>query len=103
MEAGDSFFDDNLSDYSDDFEDDESSVRAHHQVPPPPIPPLDVHSTSTPRRVNQHHERSFAERANRTDPIFRKAKSQYLSGRKGTKMNRSSVKGEVLLQSCTRT
>lgn len=91
MEAGDSFYDDNLSDYSDDFEDDESAVKANQ----PPVPSLDFHSTSTPRRTNQYHESSFTARANKTEPIFRKAKSQYMSGRKGSKMNRSSVKGTV--------
>ena len=86
MEAGDSFFDEQLSDYSDDFEDDDSAAKINQ-----PPPPLELKSTSTPRRAKQ--DSSFTQRANRTDPVFRKAKSQYMSGRLGSKMSRSLIKG----------
>lgn len=95
MEAGGSFFDEHLSDYSDDFEENESSTRSNQPIQPPP-PLSDFYSTSTPRRVNQGS--TFSERASKTDPVPRKAKSQYISGRKGSKMNRSSVKGTWRLE-----
>lgn len=89
MDAGDSFYGEHLSDYSDDFEEDESATRSNQ----PPPPPLDLYSTFTPRHVKQ--DSSFSVEANKTDPVLRKAKSQYMSGRKGSKMNRSFVKGRV--------
>lgn len=87
MEAEDSYFDEHLSDYSDDFEDDVSS--GVNQRPPP----LALDFQSTPRRVQQ--DSSFSVKTNRTAPVFRKAKSQYMSGRKGSKLNRTSVKGII--------
>ena len=90
MEAGDTFYGEHLSDYSDDFEEDESAARSNQPVQSPP-PRLDFYSTFTPRHVKQ--DSSFAVKANKTDPVLRKAKSQYMSGRKGSKMNKSFVKG----------
>ena len=88
MEAGDSFFDEHLSDYSDDFEEDEPTVKVSNKAPPP----LNFQSTPTPRHAKQ--DSSFSGRANKTDPVFRKTRSQYLSGTiKRSSLNRSSVKG----------
>ena len=90
MEAGDSFFDEHLSDYSDDFEEDEPAVKVSNK---PPL--LDFQSTPTPRHAKQ--DSSFSSRGNKTDPVFRKTKSQYMSGTiKRRSLNRSSVKGTIL-------
>ena len=90
MEAGDSFFDEHLSDYSDDFEEDEPTFKVSNQQQAPP--PLDFQSAPTPRHAKQ--DSSFSGRANKTDPVFRKTRSQYLSGTiKRSSLNRNSVRG----------
>ena len=96
MEAGDSFFDEHLSDYSDDFEEEEPTFKASNQPQQSARapPPLDFQSTPTPRHAKQ--DTSFSSRANKTDPVFRKARSQYLSGTvKRSSLNRSSVRGTI--------
>lgn len=91
MEAGDSFFDEHPSDYSDDFEEEEPAVKAANRPPPP----LDFQSTPTPRHAKQDSSISST-RGNRTDPVFRKTRSQYLSGpTKRSSLNKSSVKGKT--------
>jgi hypothetical protein len=95
MEAGDSYFDEHLSDYSDDFEEDEPTFKVSNQQQQARAPPpLDFQSTPTPRHAKQ--DSSFSGRANKTDPVFRKAKSQYLSGTiKRSSLNRNSVRGTI--------
>ena len=98
MEAGDSFFDEHLSDYSDDFEEDESTIKVsnHQQQQARAPPPLDFQSTPTPRHAKQ--DSFFSGRANKTDPVFRKTRSQYLSETiKRSSLNRNSVRGIKLL------
>lgn len=83
MEVGDN---EHLSDYSDDFEEYEPDLKSNQ----PPL--LEFQSTSTPRHTKPH-DSSFKDRANKTDPVFRKAQSHYVSGTRSNKLNRSAIRG----------
>ena len=72
----DNYYDDQQSNYSDDFEEDETDVRVNAKPPPPPV-------QSTPKRT------TFKEKTSITDPLTsRKAKSHYSTTK------RMSLKGK---------